>query len=34
MVDWKDPNWGKPGQNVTHADNGSWDADEEKKEDE
>lgn len=24
-IDWNDDaNWGRPGQNVTHAANGSW----------
>ena len=24
MIDWGNPNWGKPGHNVHHAENGSY----------
>jgi hypothetical protein len=24
MIEWGSPNWGRPGHNVHHADNGSW----------
>ena len=24
MVEWGNPDWGKPGSNVHYADNGSW----------
>jgi hypothetical protein len=24
MIDWDNPNWGKPGHNVHQCQNGSW----------
>lgn len=24
MIDWGNPNWGLPGHNVHHAEDGSW----------
>jgi hypothetical protein len=33
MIDWGNPNWGRPGHNVHQADNGSWWAAEDERED-
>lgn len=33
MIEWGSPDWGKPGTNVHHAENGSWSAGEDRSDD-
>jgi hypothetical protein len=33
MIDWGNPDWGRPGHNVHQAENGSWWAAEDERED-